>query len=152
MSRSLVVSFMALLAAIAAMAAFGLATTRDDSIVHASLDDLRVDLVQFLPDQDIFLVYNDGDPLALHADAQHLNHDVEWCEQAEMFMAPAHGEMFDPRGYYYAGPAQRGLDRYGLHVTGGGDITIDLEERIEGPARGEGPAHEPTGPLCFRAP
>ena len=139
---------MAIVVAIAGMGIVGLLTTREPFVVHASLDDLRQDQVQFFADLDVFLVYNDGEPLALDADAQHLNHDVEYCRSAQMFMAPAHGEMFDLRGYYYGGPAQRGLDRYELRIHGS-DITIDLERSVEGPARGEGPPEDPSGPLCF---
>ena len=102
----------------------------------------------FLKQHAVFLVYNDGDPLALHADAQHVGDQVEFCESSRMFESPAHGEKFDIRGYYYGGPAGKGLDRYPVRIEGDG-LFVDLEHPIEGPRRGAGPTLEPAGPFCI---
>src|ERR671919_1893119 len=105
----------------------------------ASLQNLREREVLFLDEHDIYLVYNDGDPLALSSDAQHVGDDVEFCPQSQMFESPAHGEKFDIRGYYYGGPAARGLARYPVRVEGDG-VFIDADRAIQGPPRGAGPA------------
>lgn len=60
---------------------------------------------------------------------------------------PTHGEKFDPRGNYYAGPAMKGLDRYPIAVEGDA-IYIDLGTVIPGPERGEEDALEPEGAFC----
>ncbi len=136
----------ALLAIIGAAIFFGI-TSSDIAEPEVSLDDLREQEVIFLEDKAVFLVYNEGDPLALSADAQHLGDQVEYCSSSEMFESPAHGEKFDRRGYYYGGPAQRGLERFPVRIQDDG-VYIDLEQPIQGPARGEGPVQEPAGALC----
>lgn len=120
-------------------------TTGEDPV--ASLSELQEREVLLLEEHSIFLVYNDGDPLALSADAQHVGDQVEFCESSQMFFSPAHGEMFDIRGYYYGGPAARGLDRYPVRIEGDG-VYVELDRPIEGPPRGAGPALEPQGRFC----
>ena len=144
--RALTIAFVTLAAVVAAGVIVGFSTTGAQDAV-ASLDHLRVREVLFLDDQDIYLVYNDGDPMALSADAQHLGDRVEFCESSQMFESPAHGEKFDIEGNYYAGPARRGLDRYPVRVKGDG-VYVDLEQQIQGPQRGEPRAREPQGEFC----
>lgn len=125
----------------------GVATTGDPDPV-ASLDDLRAEEVLFLDDHDLYLVYNDGDPLALSDDAQHMDGEhTEWCESSQMFETPTHGEKFDRRGYYYGGPATKGLDRYPVRVQGDG-VYVELDELIPGPERGAAKPLKPQGPFC----
>lgn len=114
----------------------------------ATMEDLEERGVIEVPDHDLFVVWNEGEPLALSADAQHVpNEFVVWCESSQMFESPAHGEKFDSRGFYYGGPARAGLARYAYSVM---DDVIYLsdEEPTTGPSRGRGPAHEPRGPFC----
>ena len=113
----------------------------------ASMEDLREREVIFLEEERIYLVHNDGEPLALSADAQHVGDEVEFCLSSRMFESPAHGEKFDIRGFYFAGPATNGLDRYPIRVQGDA-VYVDSETVIPGPARGRGPASDPEGPLC----
>lgn len=114
----------------------------------ASMAALQEREVLFLEDHHIFLVYNDGEPLALSDDPQHLAGEyTEWCESSQMFETPTHGEKFDRRGNYFAGPAAKGLDRYTVRVDGDA-IYVDLSELIPGPERGAEKPLEPEGPLC----
>lgn len=118
---------------------------------EASLETLREERVIFLEEHHIFLVYNDGDPLALSDDAQHLDGEhTEWCERSQLFQTPTHGETFDRRGYYYSGPASKGLDRYPVEIDGD-QIRIDLDPDfiIPGPERGAVEPLPPVGALCF---
>ena len=118
----------------------------DDALV--SLEDLEEHGVMEFEEEHVFLVFNDGEPLALSDDPQHLQGEyVEWCESSQMFEAPTHGEKFDRLGNYYAGPAARGLARYPLYVEGGG-VYVDLEDQIPGPERGADEVLEPEGPYC----
>jgi Rieske Fe-S protein len=64
-----------------------------------------------------------------------------------MFETPTHGEKFDRRGNYYAGPASKGLDRYPIAVEGDA-IYVDLETVIPGPERGTEEPLEPEGSFC----
>ena len=141
------VGVIALVVFVGVAVVFGIATTGGPEPV-ASLDDLREQEVLFLDKHHVFLVYNDGSPLALSDDAQHLGDRVEFCESSQMFESPAHGETFDIRGYYYGGPAQRGLDRYPVRAEGDG-IYVDLNHPIQGPERGEARPREPEGPFCL---
>jgi Rieske Fe-S protein len=65
-----------------------------------------------------------------------------------MFETPTHGEKFDRRGYYYGGPAARGLDRFPVRLQGDA-VYVDLDRIIQGPARKTHPTIGPTGPLCY---
>jgi Rieske Fe-S protein len=145
--RSLVVGALALVALLAAALLFGVSrsNTAEDPVV--SLAELEDREVIYLEDEEIFVVYNDGEPLALSDDAQHVGDKVEFCLLSRMFEAPAHGEKFDIRGYYFGGPAERGLDRYPVRVSGDG-VTIDDDEPITGPARGSVKPLEPEGDFC----
>ena len=105
--------------------------------VTASLQELQEEGIMYLEEDEIYLVNNEGDPLALSSDAQHIGDRVTYCPSSNLFEA-AHGEKFNILGYYYAGPARRGLDRYPLEVEGD-VLTVDLERPIEGAPRGEGP-------------
>jgi Rieske Fe-S protein len=73
---------------------------------------------------------------------------VIFCASSHLFESPAHGEKFDIRGYYYAGPGARGLRRYPTRIEGD-RVVIDLEHPTEGPERGAGPPQEPQGPFCI---
>jgi len=86
---------------------FGIATSDSEDAV-ASLESLEDRGVIHLEDDHVFLVFNDGKPIALSDDAQHVGDRVEFCESSQMLESPAHGEKFDMWGLYYAGPAQRG--------------------------------------------
>jgi Rieske Fe-S protein len=145
-TRVLVLAVIALVVVVGAGVVIGIATSGDSDAV-ASLEDLREREVLFLEEQQIFLVYNDGEPLALSDDAQHVGDRVEFCSSSHMFESAAHGEKFDIRGYYFGGPAQRGLDRYPLRIEGDG-IFVDVDQPIRGPERGEGPPSEPKGRFC----
>jgi len=144
--RALIPAVIALVLLLGVAGVISIATSGDPDPV-ASLEELREKEVLFLDEHDVYLVYNDGDPLALSSDAQHVGDEVEFCRSSQMFESPAHGEKFDIRGYYYAGPAMRGLARYPVRVEGDG-VYVDVDHPMGGPPRGAGPAREPEGPFC----
>jgi nitrite reductase/ring-hydroxylating ferredoxin subunit len=143
----LALSAMALVVLIGTAILFGLASNGASDPV-ASLDVLRAREVILLEEQHIFLVYNDGGPLALSDDAQHVGDRVQFCESSQMFESPAHGEKFDIRGNYFGGPAERGLDRYPVRIEGD-RIFVELEQLIQGPRRSEQAPMEPQGRFCI---
>jgi Rieske Fe-S protein len=146
--RGLILGVLVLIGAMAAIFVAGLVrTSTEDPVV--SLENLEEREVIYLEEDQIFVVYNDGEPLALSEDAQHLPGDrVRFCLTSRMFEAAAHGEKFDIRGYYFDGPARRGLDRYPVDVVGD-SVTIDIGQEIEGPVRGSGPPRKPEGDFCI---
>lgn len=150
--RGLVATSIGLVVLLVGAWGIGIATSGEGSIINpvASLANLKENKVVpvALPRDDAFLVYDEGEVFALSADAQHLGDDVVFCESSQLFESPAHGEKFDIRGFYYGGPAQRGLARYPVRIEGD-EIFLDLDHPVEGPERGEGPTREPQGPFCI---
>ncbi|MGH2731224.1 MAG: Rieske (2Fe-2S) protein [Actinomycetota bacterium] len=144
--RALIPAFIALVLVVGIAGVIGLATSSGPDPV-ASLEELREEEVIFLDEHDIYLVYNEGEPLALSTDAQHTGDEVEFCASSQMFESPAHGEKFDIRGYYYGGPARSGLNRYPVRVEGDG-VYVDVDHPMGSPPRGAGPAREPEGSFC----
>lgn len=51
-----------------------------------------------------------------------------------VFLTPCHGEQYDLLGRYIAGPAPRGLDRFGVSVVGE-DVVVDVAAFEYGPGR-----------------
>ncbi|MEA2451306.1 MAG: hypothetical protein QOG04_16 [Actinomycetota bacterium] len=138
------------------MGAFGigLATSGEGSIDNpiASLEVLMEKgvLEVPLPPDGGFLVYDQGEVLALSAHAQHVpgTENVVFCPSSQLFESPLHGEKFDIRGNYFGGPAAKGLDRFPVRVDGDA-IYVDIEHPIPGPERGEGgPPRDPAGNFC----
>lgn len=142
-----ILALVVLFLAVGVAVVIGLAASGGSDAV-ASLDELREEEVIFLDEHDVFLVFIDGDPLALSDDPQHLEGEhAEWCGSSKMFETPTHGEKFDRRGYYYGGPAQKGLDRYPVRIEGDG-IYVNLDELIPGPERSAEKPIEPVGSFC----
>ena len=149
--RGLIFASVTLAAVVLAAAIYGVATTYGpgEGEIEASLADVEeAGVIQIDGPVDIYVVYNDGDPLALSADAQHVGDQVVFCESSQMFESPAHGEKFDILGYYYGGPAARGLARFPVRVAGD-QLFIDIEHPMKGPERGTGPPREPQGSFCI---
>lgn len=116
-------------------------------VAIADVEQLQLETVIYDPSHRAFAVWNEGDPLVLSALVPHMEGErALFCTTSQQFGGP-HGEKFDARGYYYGGPAQRSLDRYESRVEDG-VVQFDPQERIQGPARGEGPALEPAGSFC----
>lgn len=145
MNRPLVIAALLLAGFIAAAFVIGIASQNNSGAV-ASMVDLRREEVILIEDHDVYLVYNNGEPLALSTDSQHVGDEVVFCSSSQLFESPAHGEKFDIQGRYFGGPARSGLDRYPVRVQGD-TVSVDLENRIPGPARG-GQRAEPQGPFC----
>jgi Rieske Fe-S protein len=149
--RKLVWALSILGAVMLVMLVLAITNSGDKNGPLASVSELQDEDVIYFEDQHLFLVYNDGDPLALSDDPQHLSGEhTEWCESSQMFEAPTHGEKFDRRGNYYGGPAQQGLDRSPVAVEGDA-IYVDLETIVPGPERGTEKPLEPAGLFCIPA-
>lgn len=102
--------------------------------------------VAYLRDAGVFLVRTESVPLALSEVSPHLDHPLLFCRSAGVFQGE-HGEVFDRRGFYVAGPSVRGMDRVLVRVNDD-LIEIDADAVRPGPRRGAGPPEEPTGQLC----
>jgi hypothetical protein len=99
----------------------------------ARTDDVRP--IVYVPEHRLFVIRTGRTFLALSAISPHrpeIGERVLYCP-AGYFVGP-HGELFDGRGLYIAGPSPRGMDRYKARVTGG-VIEVDLSTHLVGPSR-----------------
>jgi Rieske Fe-S protein len=95
-----------------------------------------------------YLTRIDGEIIALSEKCSHLGCRVPWCDSSSQFECPCHGSHFDRAGDYRAGPAPRGMDRFGVSVEDG-VVFIDTTEVIAGNPPGVQVIDEPvTGPSC----
>jgi len=114
-------------------------------VLVADLSTLEDRGVVYVEDLKVFLVARRPTPIALSAIDPHLGHVDTFCRSSQMFEG-RHGEKYDRLGFYYGGPAPRGLDRISVRVDGG-DVYVYPEDRIPGPPR-YSDAKEPVGPFC----
>ena len=146
--RVFILAVILLAVVVGASIALGFRTTDARSVdPFTSMEELQERGVMFFPEHHVYLVYNDGEPIALSDDAQHVGDTVQYCPSSGMFESPAHGEKFDILGRYFAGPARRGLARYGVSVEDD-LIYVDLRVKAPGPLRNRPRAMEPEGPFC----
>jgi cytochrome b6-f complex iron-sulfur subunit len=86
--------------------------------------------------------------VALYQRCVHLGCRVPWCQSSQWFECPCHGSKYNRVGEKKAGPAPRGLDRFGILVSGG-QLTINTGDIEIGPAIGTNTTgQQQEGPLC----
>lgn len=95
----------------------------------------------------VFVVHQPGDRLlALWARDPHkgcavsaiplMDRPIEMpLEPGAVFVNPCHGEQYALDGSWLRGPAERGLDRFGITTLPDGDVVIDATRYELGPAR-----------------
>lgn len=89
-----------------------------------------------------------GTYFALSQKCPHLGCKVPFCQSSGRFECPCHGSIYDLAGEYIAGPAPRGMDRYGLSLDGD-QLVVDTTDFITGPPRGTQDHLTPArGPSC----
>ena len=75
----------------------------------------------------------------------HLGCRVPWCQSSQWFECPCHGSKYNAVGEKQDGPAPRGLDRFTLTVSGGGEVTIDTGTIVTGPPIGTNTTRQEAG-------
>ncbi|HEX2040239.1 MAG TPA: Rieske 2Fe-2S domain-containing protein [Acidimicrobiales bacterium] len=86
--------------------------------------------------------------VALYQKCVHLGCRVPWCTSSQWFECPCHGSQYNRVGERKAGPAPRGLDRFGVSVDGG-VVVVDTAQVIQGPPIGTNTTgQEQEGPHC----
>jgi cytochrome b6-f complex iron-sulfur subunit len=86
--------------------------------------------------------------VALYQKCVHLGCRVPWCQTSQWFECPCHGSKYNRVGEKKGGPAPRGLDRFGVSVSGG-VVTVDTTTVIQGPPIGTNTTgQEQEGPHC----
>jgi cytochrome b6-f complex iron-sulfur subunit len=86
--------------------------------------------------------------IALYQKCPHLGCRVPWCETSQWFECGCHGSQYSRVGEYKGGPAPRGLDLFGVNVSGG-VVSVDTSLVIEGaPVGTNTTGQEAEGPNC----
>ena len=85
---------------------------------------------------------------ALYQKCPHLGCRVPSCESSQWFECPCHGSKYNQVGEKKAGPAPRGMDRFGVLLEGG-RVIVDTSLPIQGPPIGTNTTgQEAEGPFC----
>lgn len=79
----------------------------------------------------------------------HLGCRVPQCESSQWFECPCHGSQYNRSGEKKAGPAPRGMDRFGVEISGD-NVIINTGLVFNGPAIGVNTTgQEAEGPHCI---
>ena len=88
--------------------------------------------------------------VALFQTCPHLGCRVPECQTSQWFECPCHGSQYNQVGEKKGGPAPRGMDRFPMEVTAGGDLIVDTGIVIQGPPIGVNTTgQEAEGPNCL---
>jgi len=87
--------------------------------------------------------------VALYQKCPHLGCRVPECKSSQWFECPCHGSQYNRVGEKKAGPAPRGMDRFGVSVSNG-SVIVDTGAVFNGPAIGVNTTgQEAEGPHCI---
>ena len=87
--------------------------------------------------------------VALYQKCPHLGCRVPECKSSQWFECPCHGSQYNRVGEKKAGPAPRGMDRFGVSIVNG-IVIVDTGARFNGPAIGTNTTgQEAEGPHCI---
>lgn len=90
--------------------------------------------------------------VALFQTCPHLGCRVPDCQTSQWFECPCHGSQYNQVGEKKGGPAPRGMDRFPMEVTAGGDLLVNTGIVIQGPPIGVNTTgQEAEGPNCLGA-
>ncbi len=79
----------------------------------------------------------------------HLGCRVPNCNTSQWFECPCHGSQYNHVGEKKGGPAPRGMDRFGVEVSGDGVVTVNTGDVNLGPPIGTNTTgQEAEGPHC----
>jgi cytochrome b6-f complex iron-sulfur subunit len=88
--------------------------------------------------------------VALYQTCPHLGCRVPQCVTSQWFECPCHGSKYNQVGEKKGGPAPRGMDRFPMTVSAGGELVVDTGTVIQGPPIGTNTTgQEAEGPNCL---
>jgi cytochrome b6-f complex iron-sulfur subunit len=86
--------------------------------------------------------------VALYQKCPHLGCRVPECKTSQWFECPCHGSQYNQVGEKKGGPAPRGMDHFGMEVTGGA-LIVNTGQIFPGPPIGTNTTgQEAEGPHC----
>lgn len=87
--------------------------------------------------------------VALYQKCPHLGCRVPECKSSQWFECPCHGSQYNRVGEKKAGPAPRGMDRFGVEIVNG-NVVVNTGAVFNGPAIGiNTTGQEAEGPHCI---
>jgi cytochrome b6-f complex iron-sulfur subunit len=87
--------------------------------------------------------------VALYQKCPHLGCRVPECKSSQWFECPCHGSQYNRVGEKKAGPAPRGMDRFGIEISNG-DVVVNTGAVFNGPPIGTNTTgQEAEGPHCI---
>jgi cytochrome b6-f complex iron-sulfur subunit len=125
----------------------------DGSVLPLFIPEARAYLVpapEQLSEQFVDMGVEAGGLMALFQRCVHLGCRVPWCATSQGFECPCHGSRYNAVGEYFAGPAPRNLDRFGVEVDGPNFI-IKTGTIIQTPRAPSKSVVYPQGPTCISA-
>ena len=126
----------------------------DGSVIPAFIPEARAYVLPFDSSQVSGSQFSDGATIAdglvaIYQRCVHLGCRVPWCNSSQGFECPCHGSKYNLVGEYYAGPAPRNLDRFGVSVNAAGKFIIDTGTIIESPRAQGLSVKYPQGLSCI---
>jgi cytochrome b6-f complex iron-sulfur subunit len=89
--------------------------------------------------------------VAIYQKCPHLGCRVPWCATSQWFECGCHGSQYNRVGEKKGGPAPRGMDLFGVEVSGG-VVSVDTSLVVEGAPIGTNTTgQEAEGPNCVGA-
>lgn len=127
------------------------AVSDDGSVTPVFIPEARAYVVPAAESPQFDDAVQAGGVFALYQRCVHLGCRVPWCQPSQGFECPCHGSKYNAVGEYFAGPAPRNLDRFGVELTGGGDLIIKTGTIVQTPRALQKSVEYPQGPSCIGA-
>ena len=86
--------------------------------------------------------------MALWQRCVHLGCRVPSCVPSQGFECPCHGSKYNFHGEYFAGPAPRNMDRFGVEVNDNGELIVNTGDVYQTPRATTFTIAYPQGPAC----
>jgi cytochrome b6-f complex iron-sulfur subunit len=86
--------------------------------------------VNFLEDQQVYVVRTETGFYAVSAVCTHLGCITQWKPESGLIACPCHGSKFRPDGTKIEGPAPRPLPHFAISLTADGELLVDKLEII----------------------
>jgi cytochrome b6-f complex iron-sulfur subunit len=88
-------------------------------------DDYLTNSVNYLREQQVFIVRTMEGFFAVSAVCTHLGCITEWKPDDNLIACPCHGSKFDRDGKKLAGPAPRPLPHFAISLAADGELVVD---------------------------
>lgn len=99
---------------------------------HAgSPDDYPVNSVNYIQDQQVYVVRTAEGFRVISAVCTHLGCITQWKPELNLIACPCHGSKFQRDGHVVAGPAPRPLPHFAIRLAPDGTLVVDKLETLK---------------------